>query len=83
MITADTFADADPCVILSELQYAKHQALLGKQPKRVRYRSDTGAEREIDNQRVDFSELDKAISQYKSLCDASKGKNSQFCIVAG
>jgi hypothetical protein len=80
---ATDFAAKTACDILAELKAAKHALLIGNAPKRIRYRSDTGAEQEIDQHKISLTELDRAIAQYTDLCNKELGMTGRRCLVAG
>lgn len=76
----------DPCTILRDLEAAYRDLIAGRMPKRVRYRDDSGAEQEVDHQRVDPATLQAEVQRYRTLCAESLGiatGPSQFCITAG
>lgn len=80
-----SFVDMTPCEVLADLKAAKHDYLMGRRPRKLRYRSDTGAEREMDHQQFDIDALDKAIIRYDGLCKASLGDTTggRFSFIAG
>lgn len=79
------FAELTACEILSNLREAQYNAATGKHVQRVRYRSDTGAEREMDYSNLNVAELSAAIIRYENLCEISKGNagTGRRCFVGG
>ena len=73
----------DPCAVLKALKERKIAMLTGGETKTVRYRSDTGAEQQLDTHRQDMRELNAAIAQYQVLCEATQGKSARRVILAG
>ena len=73
MTTLEEFIAKTPCQICDELKFAKFKRMNGETAKSVRFRSDTGAEREINTLSIPMEALDAEIAKYQNLCDVSKG----------
>jgi hypothetical protein len=79
------FGEMTACEILSNLKEARYNTMMGKQISKIRYRSDTGAEREMHYGNMNNSELTSAITRYEALCAIETGAtpSGRRCFVGG
>jgi hypothetical protein len=79
------FANKTACDILAELLEARLAMATGKMPKSIRYRSDTGAEQQLDSATMTLAGLNQMINEYRPKCDALNGVAStgRRCFKAG
>ena len=79
------FNELTACEILANLREAQYGLAMGTKVDRVRYRSDTGAERELDYATTNKAELSSLISRYEDLCSIEMGQPStgRRCFVGG
>lgn len=79
------FEQMTACEILSNLKEARYNTMMGKQISKIRYRSDTGAEREMHYGNLNNGELTAAITRYEGLCALESGtpNSGRRCFVGG